>query len=166
MIHHPIDVATRVSPRLSEFLRSRVNDPDCTQPVTLMLARRFLAELLPPDFREAERMHHFDIDASLLDELDALIEEYGDGALAVYFVQAYASEQLSRVIESLVNDENRENPPTLSAVKDAIVSGLGVRLVGEGVLEEDEDDTLVAEIDALIEQFGADTLAEDFLRYE
>jgi hypothetical protein len=34
------------------------------------------------------------------------------------------------------------------------------------VLEDDEDDTLQSEIEALIEQFGADTLAEDFLRYE
>jgi len=166
MIHHSIDVASRVSPRLSQLLRSRTNDPDSEQPITLIAARRFLADLLPSDFREAERLHHFDVDASLLDELDALIEEFGEAALAVYFVQAHASEQLSRVIESLIDDENRENPPTLSAVRDAIVSGLGVRLVGEGVLEEDEDDTLVAEIDDLIEQFGADSLAEEFLRYE
>ncbi len=166
MIHHPIDVATRVSPRLSELLRSRVNDPDSEQPITLIVARRFLAGLLPADFREAERLHHFDVDASMLDEMDALIEEFGESALAVDFVQSHASEQLSRVIESLVNDENRENPPTLSVVRDAIVSGLGVRLVGEGVLDEDEDDTLLSEIEDLIEQFGADTLAEEFLRYE
>lgn len=166
MIHHPIDVASRVSPRLSELLRSRANDPECEQPITLVMARRFLANLLPADFREAERLHHFDVDASLLDEMDALIEEYGETALAVDFVQVSASEQLSRVIEALVNDENREHPPTLSAVKEAIVSGLGVRLVGEGALEEDEDDTLLSEIEALIEQFGADTLAEELLRYE
>lgn len=166
MIHHSIDVASRVSPRLSELLRSRTNDPDSEQPITLIAARRFLADLLPADFREAERLHHFDVDVSLLDEMDALIEEFGESALAVDFVQAQASEQLSRAIESLVNDENRENPPTLSAVREAIVSGLGVRLVGDGVLEDDEDDTLVEEIDALIEQFGADSLAEEFLRYE
>jgi hypothetical protein len=166
MIHHSIDVASRVSPRLSELLRGRTNDPDSEQPITLVAARRFLADLLPADFREAERLHHFDVDVSMLDEMDALIEEFGESALAVDFVQAQASEQLSRAIESLVDDENRENPPTLSAVREAIVSGLGVRLVGEGVLEDDEDDTLVEEIDALIEQFGADSLAEEFLRYE
>lgn len=166
MIHHSVDVANRVSPRLSELLRSRTNDPDSEQPITLIAARRFLADLLPADFREAERLHHFDVDVSMLDEMDALIEEFGESALAVDFVQAQASEQLSRAIESLVDDENRENPPTLSAVREAIVSGLGVRLVGEGVLEDDEDDTLVEEIDALIEQFGADSLAEEFLRYE
>lgn len=166
MIHNPIDVASRVSPRLSELLRSRVENPECEQPVTLVAVRRFLAGLLPADFKEAERMHHFDVSESPLDELDALIEEFGATALAVDFVQASASEQLSRVIEAMVDDENRENPPTLSAVRDALVSGLGARLVGDGVLEDDEDDTLMSEIEALIEHFGADTPAEELLRYE
>jgi hypothetical protein len=166
MIHNPIDIASRVSPQLSALLRSRVNDPDDEQPITLMAVRHFLAELLPTDFKEAERMHHFDISESLLDELDTLIEEFGDTALAVDFAQVNASEQLSRAIETVVNDENRENPPTLAAVRDALVGGLGARLVGDGVLEDDEDDTLLPEIETLIEYFGADTLAEDFLRYE
>lgn len=166
MIHNPIDVASRVSPRLSELLRSRVENPECEQPVTLMAVRRFLAGLLPADFKEAERMHRFDVSESPLDELDALIEEFGATALAVDFVQASASEQLSRVIEAMVDDENRENPPTLSAVRDALVTGLGARLVGDGVLEDDEDDTLMSEIEALIEHFGADTPAEELLRYE
>lgn len=166
MTRNSIDVASRVSPRLSALLRGRVDNPECEQPVTLMAVRRFLADLLPADFNEAERMHHFDIDTSLLDELDALIEEFGATALAVDFIQTSASEPLSRAIEWVVNDENRENPPTLSEIRDAIIAGLGARLVGDGVMEDDEDDTLQSEIEALIEQFGADTLAEDFLRYE
>jgi hypothetical protein len=166
MTPNPIDVSSRVSPNLSALLGSRVNNPECEQPVTLMAVRRFLADLLPADFRDSERLHHFDISESLLDELDALIEEYGGTAFAVDFVQTRASEALSRAIESVLDDENRENPPTLAVVRDAIVDGLGARLVGDGVLEDDEDDTLLSEIEALIEQFGADTLAEDFLRYE
>jgi hypothetical protein len=166
MIHNPIDVASLVSPRLSALLRSRVENPECEQPVTLKAVRRFLADLLPDDFREAEQMHHIDVDASILDELDALIEEFGGTALAVDFVQASASEPLSRAIEWVAGDENRENPPTLATVRDALLAGLGARLVGEGVMEEDEDDTLQSEIEALIEYFGADTLAEEFLRYE
>lgn len=166
MIRNSIDVASRVSPQLSALLSSRVNNPECEQPVTLMAVRRFLADLLPADFNEAERLHHFDVSESLLDELDALIEEYGATALAVDFVQVYASEPLSRAIESVINDENRENPPTLAVVREALLAGLGARLVGDGVLEDDEDDTLLSETEALIEQFGADTLAEEFLRYE
>lgn len=166
MTRIPIDISTRVSSRLSALLKSRVDNPECEQPVTLMAVRRFLADLLPADFNEAERLHHFDVDVSLLDELDALVEEFGATALAVDFVQTSASEPLSRAIEWVVNDENRENPPTLSTIRDALLAGLGARLVGDGVLEDDEDDTLQSEIESLIEQFGADTLAEDFLRYE
>jgi hypothetical protein len=166
MTPNPIDVASRVSPQLSALLGSRVDNPECEQPVTLMAVRRFLADLLPADFKETERLHHFDISESLLDELDTLIEEYGATAVAVDFVQVKASEALSSAIESVLDDENRENPPTLSVVRDAIVGGLGARLVGDGVLDDDEDYTLLSEIEALIEQFGADTLAEEFLRYE
>lgn len=166
MIPNPIDVSSRVSPKLSALLFSRANDPETDQPVTLLAVRRFLADLLPGDFREAERMHHFDISESLLDEMDALIEEFGDDALAIDFIQANASEPLSRAIEAMIDDENRENPPTLSAVREALLAGLGSRLVGDGELDDDEDDTLLAEIDALIEHFGPDALAEEVLRYE
>jgi hypothetical protein len=81
-------------------------------------------------------------------------------------VRSSASETLTRVIETVVNDENREGPPTLDAVREAIAGGLGARLVGEGVLDEDEDDALLAEIEGLIERYGADALAESLLRYE
>lgn len=166
MIRNPIDVTTRVSPRLSALIESRVNDPDADEAATLGSVREFLAGLLPGAFKEAERLHHFDVGESILDELNTLIEEYGVGALAADFVRSAASEPLSRVIEAVVNDENRENPPTLEAVREAMADGLGARLVGEGVLDEDEDDALMAEIDGLIERFGADILAEYFLRYE
>jgi hypothetical protein len=166
MTRNSIDVASRVSQPLSALLSSRINNPECEQPVTLMAVRRFLGDLLPADFNEAERMHHFDVSESLIDELDALIEEFGASALAIDFAQVNASEPLSRAIEMVVNDENRENPPTLAVVRDAILTGLGARMVGDGALEDDEDDTLLPEIEALIERFGADTLAEEFLRYE
>ena len=110
-------------------------------------------------------MHHFDIDASLLDELDALIEEYGGDVLAIDFARSDASEALSRVIEAVMGDENRENPPTFGVIKDAIL-GLPARLVGDGDLEDDEDETLLEEIEALIRRHGEDALAEQFLRYE
>ena len=166
MTRNSIDVSGRVSPRLSGLLRVRSNNPECEQPVTLRAVRRFLAGLLPADFNEAERQHHFDISESPLDELDALIEEFGGEALAIDFVQASANEPLSRIIESMINDENRENPPTLAVIREAILGGIGARLVGDGVLDEDEDDTLLSEIEALIECFGADSLAEEVLRYE
>ncbi len=166
MIRNPIDIATRVSPRLSALIKKRVEDPDSEQPITLEDIRRFFVDFLPADFKEAERLHHFDVAPSLLDELDALIEQFGPSALALDFIQTSASEQMSRVIDALVNDDTHEGAPTLTDVKNAILNGLGARLVGEGALEEDEDDTLLAEIDVLIEYFGADALAEELMRYE
>ena len=166
MIRNSIDVAKRGSPNLAALIESQVNDPDAEQTVTLATVRTFISGLLPPSLSETERLHHVDFDASLFDELDALIEEFGETALAIDFSQNIASEPLSRVIEAVMNDENRENPPTLETVKEAIASGLSARLVGDGVLEEDEDDALLAEIEALIRRYGADSLAEDFLRYE
>ena len=166
MIRNPIDVATRVTPSLSAFIEQLVNDPNLEEPPTLADVRRYLTGMLPPAFNEAERLHHFDVSESLFDELSTLIGEFGDNASAADFVRASASESLTRVIEAVVNDENREDPPTLDAVRQAIAGGLGARLVGEGVLDEDEDDALLSEIEGLIEQFGEDALAENFLRYE
>ena len=166
MIRNPIDISTRISSNLSALIESRVNDPDADEPPTLGSVRSFVAGLVPPSLSETEHLHHFDIDVSLLDELDALIEEFGETALAIDFARSDASEPLSRVIEAVVNDENREYPPTLETIKEAIISGLPARLIGDGVLEDDEDDALLAELEGLIRRHGADSLAEEFLRYE
>lgn len=166
MIRNPVDVSTRVSPQLSALIESRADDPDDGQPVTLAAVRDYFAGLLPLPFKEAERMHHFDVAESILDELDALIEEYGGDMMAINFSKVGASEPLSRVIEVVVNDENLENPPTLAAVQEAMATGLLTHLVGAGVLDEDEDDSLFAEIQVLIKRFGPDTLAEDLIHYE
>ena len=166
MIRNPIDIASRVSPELSNLIENIINQLETGEPITLALIRAFITQDLPDEFSEAEQMHHFDIDESLIDEVDELIEQFGESAAAIDFVYAFASEALSRVIEEVVNDENRENPATLADVEDAIVNGLAGSLVGDGVLEDDEDDTLMPEIENLIERFGADALAEEFLRYE
>ena len=166
MIRNPIDVATRVSPSLSAIIEDRINRSEPEQYITLVTIHDFVTGLLTDAFTETEQLHHFDINESLLDELNALIEEFGETALAIDFVQRTASEPLSRIIDSVMNDKDQENPPTLETVKNAIISGLSASLVGAGVLDEDEDDNLLAEIDALIDRHGADALAEEFLRYE
>ena len=168
MIRNPIDAAEYVSPELSSFIDRLVNDPDIEQPLTLTQVHDYLSGLLSESLTESEYLHRFDFDAtgSALDELEMLIDEYGPSAPAVEFAQAKASEALSRAIETVMNDENRQNPPTLDEVRDAMTAGLINRLVGEGALEEDEDDILAEEIDELIDRFGEDALAEDFLRYE
>jgi hypothetical protein len=44
--------------------------------------------------------------------------------------------------------------------------GLLAQLVGEGAIEEDEDDTLVEEMEELIDRYGVDVPAEQFIHYE
>ena len=166
MIRNPIDIASRVSPNLSALIENRVNKSELEQEITLASVRDFVTGLLSNAFTETEQLHHFDINESLLDELNALIEEFGESALAIDFVQENASEPLLRVIDAVINDRDQESPPTLEAVRNAMISGLLANLVGAGVLDEDEDDVLLAEIDALINRHGADALAEEFIRYE
>ncbi|MCB1949312.1 hypothetical protein [Nitrosomonas sp.] len=166
MIRNPIDVSTRVSPNLSALIENRLNVADSDEYITLAVMRDYLTNMLSAAFTEAEHIHHFDINDSLLDELDALIEEFGETALASDFVQNSASEPMTRVIEAVINSRDQENPPTLETIREAIAMGLPARLVGDGVLDEDEDDALLEEIEALIDRHGDDALAEEFLRYE
>jgi hypothetical protein len=166
MIRNSIDVATRVSSNLSALIESRLDEAETEQSITLATIRDFIVGLLPTAYTESEQLHHFDVNESLLDEINALIDEFGESALAIDFVQEVASEPLSRAIEAVMYDENRHSPPTLGAVREAINSGLLARLVGEGVLDEDEDDSLLAELGILIDRYGEEALAEDFLRYE
>ncbi|SER42750.1 hypothetical protein SAMN05421690_102612 [Nitrosomonas sp. Nm51] len=166
MIRNPIDVSTRVSPNLSALIENRLNMVEPDEYVTLALVRDYLTDMLSAAFTETEHIHHFDINDSLLDELDALIEEFGETALANDFVQNSASEPMTRVIEAVINSRDQDNPPTLETIREAIAMGLPARLVGDGVLDEDEDDALLEEIEALIDRHGDDALAEEFLRYE
>lgn len=166
MIRNPIDIASRVSPELSGLIETIMDQLDTGEPVTLAAIRAFVAHEFPDEVNEAEHLHRFDFDESLVDELDMLIEMFGESAVAEDFIYAFASEPLSRAIEEVANDENRENPTTLATVREALDAGLAGRMVGEGALEEDEADVLAPELDRLIARYGDDALAEDFLRYE
>ncbi|MDE1943075.1 MAG: hypothetical protein KGI47_08010 [Betaproteobacteria bacterium] len=167
MIHQPIDVSTRISPELSDIIERLSNDMDTDEPLTLGRVRDIVADMLPAAFNEAEAMHRFDMDESLLDELEALIEEYGEHASAIEFVQHEASEALSRVIETVAGDDSFADVPlTLAAVREAIESGVASQLTGEGALEEDEAATLLEELDGLIARYGELSLAENFIRFE
>jgi hypothetical protein len=166
MISNPIDISARVSPELSGLIETLIDQLDSGEPVTLAAVRSFIKHEMPVEMDEDEHLHHFDVEESVIDELDELIEQFGESAAAMDFIYAFASEALSRVIEEVMNDENREIPPTLEDVQEAIADGLGASLVGEGTLEDDEDDVLMPEIESLIERYGPDAMAEDFLRYE
>jgi hypothetical protein len=161
----PIDVAVRVSPELSAIIDELVNDPDIEEPVTLGLVRRRVASGVLGEKEQAEQLHSAGRQ-TVLAEIDALVEQWTDKASAIDFVTAKASEQLSRVIEAMMNNPNTPQRPTLGAVREALARGIAARLVGEGAIDPDEDDTLLAELDNLIVRFGPSALAEEFMRYE
>ncbi|MBI4204664.1 MAG: hypothetical protein HY527_06530 [Betaproteobacteria bacterium] len=158
----PIDVATRVSSQLSAFIDRLVNDPDREDPPTLQDVRAALHE----SGRATEVRMHPQERTSALAEIESHIEEYGGEALAIDFVTANASEGLSRIIETAMTDVRLPKNPTLGAVRHAMANGLTARLVGDGSIDPDADDTLLSEIDAIIRRFGKDAVAEFFVRLE
>jgi hypothetical protein len=140
-------------------------DPDREEPPTLANVRSALRHSAHAPERLDERLHPR-TSATALDELDRLIEEFGPEALAIDFIAVKASEPLSRVIEAVLGDARVRRRATLGMVRDEMIGGLTARLVGDGVIEPDEDQTLLEEIDGLIERHGPDTLAEEFIRLE
>ncbi len=164
-IRPSIDVATRVSAQLSEVLEKFTGDPDRENPATLGEVRNALRRRGEPPASETEYLHPQDRE-SLLVEIDALIDEYGEEMLADDFVTGKASEGLSRIIETVASDRNRPRQPTLGGVRDAMAAGLIAKMIGDGAIDEDDESALHAEIDELIRRYGASALAETFVRYE
>ena len=161
----PIDVAARVSSELSVIIDELVNDSDVQEPITLGFVRRRIAAGVLGRREQVEQLHSAGRQ-TVLAEIDALIEQWTDKASASDFVTAKASEQLSRVIEAMMNNPNTPQRPTLGAVREALTRGIAARLVGEGAIDPDEDETLLAELDDMIVRFGPAALAEEFMRYE
>jgi hypothetical protein len=70
------------------------------------------------------------------------------------------SEALSRLIEKAVADVGPDDAITLSAVRNAIAE----QVAGEGGIEADQDDALLAEIDELMARYGRAAPAQTFAR--
>jgi hypothetical protein len=161
----PIDVATRVSQELGAVIEAMVDNPEREEPPTLDEVRQVVSAMADDADRRDEAMHPQER-ASVLREIDDLVDEFGGEALAVDFLAVKASEELSRIIEVAMENPLVRHEPTLSAVRDAMANGLMARLVGDGTIEPDQDQTLLAEIDGLVERHGPDAVAEDFVRFE
>ena len=161
----PIEPESRVSEELAEAMEAIVNDPDIEEPVTLALVRDKLREHLATQGIEAMR-HDFGNEESLYAEIDALIDEFGEHAFAADFTTVKAGQELSEVIESILDSSAADIAPTLETVREAMTNGWLAHLIGNGVIEADGEDSLLAEIDFLIERYGSDCLAEDVLGFE
>ena len=160
-----IEVDSRVSEELSEFIESLVNNPDIEMPVTLGYVRDVLQDSVGDELTSDEH-HLFGNEGSLYAEVEALIEEYSEDVMAIDFIVAKAGDELSMLIEALIDYTEDDITVTLGSVRSAITDGLAARLVGEGAIEPDEEQTLLAEIDGLIGHYGEDLPAENLLRFE
>jgi hypothetical protein len=159
------DAATRVSSELSALMETMVDDPDREVLPTLEDVRSLVHQRSSAADRREETLHPQQR-ASLLAEIDDLVDEFGADAPAIDFIAAKASEQLSRVIEVAIEQSRVKHQPTLGMVRDAMAAGLIARLAGDGIIDPDQDQTLIVEIDALIERHGRDAIAEAYMRFE
>lgn len=159
-----IDAESRVSEELSELIEALLDAGTLEEPVTLGAVRDKLKEQAAASERAPDR--RIGSEETLFAEVERLIEEYGEDAAAADLMVVKASEQLSEVIEALIDEAGEEVVPTLGSIREALEQGRGAHLEGAGLIEPDEEQTLLAELDALIARYGADTAAEEVLRFE
>lgn len=160
----PIDPDAQVSPELSEVMSSLLDNPEILEPVTLDTVRSVLLHTLDGD--DPDEAPRIGLEETLLAEVEQLIDEYGEDALAGDFVSTSASDALSEFIEAVLERADDEVEVVLGDVRDAVDQGLLAELEGAGLLESDDAQALVAELDGLIERYGADMPAEDLLRMD
>lgn len=156
----PSDVFENLSEEMSTVIGALLDDDAVRQPATLAEVREaVLAEIktttIPLNRFSSDRTQQ------LRDEVDALIDEFGDDALAVRFFKPWADASLQRLIEAARDDVGEV---TLGDVLEAAQGGVLAHLIAEGEIADDETQTIIAELQALISQHGVEALAEDFIR--
>ncbi len=161
-----VDIQETVSRELSTVIEAVIDNYEAQGhgPPTLASVRGAMTGGLLERLSADGRVRLQD-DTSLLSEVDMLIERAGDDAFAVKFMRPRASEELSMVIEALLNSVDHDYPPTLARVRDAMRQGLLANLVGHGQLDSDDEQSLFDEIDELIERHGVGALAEELMSY-
>ena len=160
-----VDVSTRVSSILSTVIEAVLNAVEDEEVVSLGMIRFAMDRGLTSDLIDAGRLPPGS-EYALNVELGRLIEEFGEDTPALDFESVEASEALSRVIQAELDGYDEPGVPTLGTVRDSMLNGLTARLIGEGAVDPDDEQTLLAEIDALIARFGGNAPAEHYLRYE
>jgi len=164
-MRNAIEADERVSQELSAVIEAIAGNPDIDEAVTLGVVRDSIRQTLA-GFAEAEGIHLFGDEETLCAEVDALIEEYGEDVLAIHLATVKASDGLSTIIEALMDDTDEDIALTLERCAELWSMASLPSLAGDGLIESDEEQTLLAEIETLIERVGEDTLAESVLRFE
>jgi len=161
----PGEAETRVSEELAAVMESMINAAETDDPVTLGEVRDRL-KTSPLERGTEPAQGQFGSEESLYAEALALIDEFGQDAAAVLFTPVNASEALSDVLEFTIDEHEADSALTLAEAREALVSGGLGRLTGEGIIEADDGQSILAEIDGLIVRYGGETLVETLLRFD
>jgi len=78
-------------------------------------------------------------------------------------VATRVSAELSAFLEKLVNDPDRDEPPTLETAQTALKESVSEAIWNEDLLHPQDRDSLIVELNRLIEEFGPEAPAIDFL---
>ena len=78
-------------------------------------------------------------------------------------VATFVSRELSTMIESITGDPDREETPTLSDVRTCLRRKAGSAELREELMHPQLCDSMLAEIDRLIDEFGDEAPASDFV---
>jgi len=153
------DVYENTSDALSGVIQKVLDDDEIAQPATLESVRE---EILSAVHTPTIPLNRFSDDQmqELRDEIDYLIEEFGNDALAVGFLRPRASQALTVLIEAGID---KLGEPSLAQLFDELESGLLANLIAKGELEDDETQTVIAELQALIDRHGPEAIAEEFI---
>lgn len=162
----PSDLQETVSRELSTVIQAVIDNYEAQGhgPATLGSVRAAMAGGLLERLIDEGRVKAEDA-SGLLAEIESLIESVGDGPLADRFTRPRASEDLSTVIEALLDQTDDGSPPTLAGLREAMSGGLLAKLVGHGELDSEDEQTLLEEIEELIDIHGPGALAEELLRF-
>jgi len=156
-----IDVYEQTSEALSAVIQGVLNNDAIDQPATLASVRE---KILKGVKTKTIPLNRFSDDQlqELRDEIDYLIEEYGEDGLAVHFLKPRASQALTQLIDECIGHMAE---PSLGQLFDELENGLLASQIGKGEIDDDEAQTVIAELQALIDKHGPDEKAEDFVQY-
>lgn len=155
------DIYENTSENLSAVIQKVLDDEEIAQPATLASVQE---EVLKDVETMTIPLNTFSTDRlqELRNEVEALIKEYGEDALAVRFFKPRASQELTKLIDAGMD---KRGELSLSQLFNELEQGLLAKLVAEGEVDDDEAQTVTAELQALIEKHGPNAIAEEFVCY-
>lgn len=157
-----IDVPGTVSDSLHTVIAHELNQAAGARPPTLGSVLYAMNGGLVGRLIDAGEIPKED-DYTIFEEIRTLIERHGADVLAQDFMRYRASDNLATVIQYELDKREGNQPPTLGSVLEAMNGGALTQLIATGDIDPDEDDTLFAEIQWMIDRYGSDTPAEEFL---